>query len=334
MQAIGYNVAGACYVDPKTETLFPKNDYVEWQGIPVFRLAVRSLQDIKNFIHKTKPDLVITQSFDAPEIVRFSKEIGAKTIIGVHFWRNICDVPDNFSNMLNRPLESVRLLTRKHRVFFEADAVFANSEFMKRALLRYTGFDCQDIINPIIDMDRILAKNKTQKYITIINPDIGKGGKLFLSLAERMKDTQFLCVGIGNESSPENKQLNSLIRGTPNVKMIENTDNMSEIYGDTKILLVPSLVDETFSMVALEGMMNGIPVIASTAGNLPYLVKGGGFVLNPTDIDIWEGTIRSLLSDDDFYKEVSSSAIIDSQEYSPEKCFEKLLNILNRIGVQ
>ncbi len=58
-----------------------------------------------------------------------------------------------------------------------------------------------------------------------------------------------------------------------------------EIYGDIDILVVPSLVDESFSIVARDALARGIPVIASDAGALSEIIEYGvnGFLFRPGD---------------------------------------------------
>ena len=62
----GYNVAGGCYANPNNERFFTKNSYIDWEVIPVFRFSIGGQYDFEKVLSKTSPDLVITQSFDAP----------------------------------------------------------------------------------------------------------------------------------------------------------------------------------------------------------------------------------------------------------------------------
>jgi len=54
---------------------------------------------------------------------------------------------------------------------------------------------------------------------------------------------------------------------------MERCEEPKEIYKKTKILLAPSLCDETFFRTVNEAMMNGIPVITTGQGNITYLVE-------------------------------------------------------------
>ena len=329
LQSLGYDCSAVCYADPATERRFVKSERVMWDGIPVYREIIISTSDISRIMDEHSPDLVITQSFDAPIIVNIAKQKGIKTILGVHFWRNICGVKDRFYKMLERPMETVEVYKHLHHVFDDADQVYVNSEFMQNAVKRYVGKEIKNIIHPMLDVDRVVYKGERDpKYILLVNSDIGKGGELFINIASAMPDYDFLCLGLGAEIIPQNIAINQKMRNIQNIKILEKTDNVSEIYRQTKILLAPSLVDETFSMVALEAMANGIPVLASQNGNFPYLINGGGMTLSTDDVNLWIQTIKRLFSDKESYNILSENALQVASLHLPEvelKKFEDLV---------
>jgi glycosyltransferase involved in cell wall biosynthesis len=331
---MGYNCEAACYCHPDPRIKM-KECVTDWRGIKTHQFSSISYEKIYNFLKKEKPDLVITQSYDAPDIVSAAKSLGIKTILGTHFWRNICEVEDNFVNMLTRPLNTVKIRKDLHRVFREADELYVNSEYMKRAVKRYVGVDIERIITPIIDRDRVISKEKDRKYITLINPDVGKGGSLFVQLSKNMTTNQFMCVGLGNDFLPENRIINENIKKQPNIIKVQNTDKMSEIYKVTKVLLIPSIVDETFSMVALEAMANGIPVLASNFGNLPYLLgEDCELILDPFDLFCWEEKIKELYSNDSYYSKCSEGMIRKAKMFDPDRQLELFFGMVQKcIGV-
>jgi len=231
--------------------------------------------------------------------------------------------------MLTREITSVKLLKEASKCYSEADQLYVNSKFMKIALKKYTGIECENIIHPIVDLGRIIAKEKKQEYITLINPDEGKGGDIFIKIAKKLPNLKFICVGKGNEQHHPNAIINRELSLLKNVTLVSSNDNVSEIYSKTKILLIPSRVDETFSMVALEAMFNGIPVLASNYGNLPYLIGGGGFNLPIDDIDGWESAINMLNQDSGFYKQISEQGLEVSKKYLPEIEMEKFNKLIS-----
>ena len=333
LKSRGYSCEAFCYCHPDPKVKFGVNDIVDWMGIKVYRYPIMSYGVAKKFFLDSKPDLFITQSYDAPNLVRIAKECGIKVIYGDCFWRNILEVDDNFTNMLERPLESVKIRKDLHRVWTDADDVYVNSEYMKEAVKKYVGIDVEKVICPVLQRDRVCGGVRNPKYITLINPDVGKGGKLFLYLSQILKNREFLCVGLGNEFSQDNAWINREIKKRENIKIIEKTDDMRTVYAESKVVLVPSLVDETFSMVVLESLANGVPVIASPYGNLKFLLTKGGFILEPSHVDEWVDKIELLFSDDELYQKTSAEGIERSQDFNPEDQLNKFYEMVkNLIG--
>lgn len=315
----GYNCKAICYFSGSDDKPFLQERNIEWKGIPLRQSIVRSKMDIQSIMKEELPDLVITQSFEALQIVESAKEVGAKTILGTHFWRNICSVKDTFLNMLTRPGNEVEILKPLHKVFDVADELYVNSKFMQLGVEKYVGKKIERIIHPILDVDRISSKDCQGKYITIVNPDYYKGGAFFVELSHKMKTYPFMSVGSApnQDMFHKNQKINEIMMMSHNIKVVEQSDDMSSVYGNTSILLVPSIVDETFSMVALEAMYNGIPVIASNNGNLPYLMEGAGINLD-MDVDLWVENIKTIYDDESYYESVSNSCKKRSRDFLPE----------------
>jgi glycosyltransferase involved in cell wall biosynthesis len=70
--------------------------------------------------------------------------------------------------------------------------------------------------------------------------------------------------------------------------------NIKIIYNQTRILLIPSICEETFCRVAYEGMINKIPIISTNNGNLKYLLEDYALFINELDIKKWVKTIQYL----------------------------------------
>lgn len=102
------------------------------------------------------------------------------------------------------------------------------------------------------------------EYITLINLDQNKGGRILREVALRMPERKFLGV-IGGYSSPAGV---GQIRNQPdNVRVIENTPDILSIYKQTRVLLMPSAY-ESWGRTATEAMCNGIPVICTPTEGL------------------------------------------------------------------
>lgn len=74
---------------------------------------------------------------------------------------------------------------------------------------------------------------------------------------------------------------------------------LAEFYRHARFLVVPSLYEETFSVVSAEAMSHGVPVLASRIGAIPNTVIDGvtGQFFAPGNVDELTSTMRRLWDD-------------------------------------
>jgi glycosyltransferase involved in cell wall biosynthesis len=327
-----------CFTDGLTNQQFPQSKHVMVDGVRVFQSACLSPPNVLNLIRMGHYDVVITQSTGSDLFMAAAKFSGTKTVFGVHFYSEIISMNDGgfFRDVLDDSNERITVQKKRHRVFHEANAFFVNSDFMVKILEKYVGKTPTSVIYPPINPDFLITR-WDPKYITYVNPCVGKGMGVFHDIAQKMPDHEFMIVGAFVDTTPDNVAIYESLQKMPNVKVAGDTTNMAKVYSRTKILLVPSLVDETFSMVTLEACLNGIPVIASPRGNLPFLVDEGlGYIVPETDIDEWVKRINELVEQNRYATFVSAETKERFRaKYDPQtQCekFEKLLELVAASG--
>jgi len=133
--------------------------------------------------------------------------------------------------------------------------------------------------------------------ITLVNANVNKGVQQFLDMARRLPDRKFLGVlpYYGERQVPP---------APPNVEWVPFNDDIRAVLKRTRILLVPSYY-ESFGRIAVEAMLNRIPVIyskpnpksvypgGSTEG-LDEWIQPAGIGCNRDTIDEWVSAIQSL----------------------------------------
>jgi len=170
-------------------------------------------------------------------------------------------------------------------------------------------------------------------FVTLINPCAGKGLPIFVELARRMPEIDFAAVPTWGTTAADLERL----RGLPNVTVLAPTDDVDEIYRQTRVALVPSLWAEARSRVTLEAMARGIPVMASNVDGMEEAMLGMDYVLPvsaaeryrpPADhsmvpkIDIptqdagpWVAALDGLIRDRSLYAAVSARVRARAMEY-------------------
>ena len=195
---------------------------------------------------------------------------------------------------------------------------------------------CRDaeVILPGIDPQSYQVEAHERKYITLINPVPQKGVELATRIASLMPEESFLFVK-GRWSGLRNTYMEELLaqaRELANVEIWENQEDIRTVYRVTKLLLVPSQFIETFGRVVIEAHINGIPVVSSNSGGLPFTVGKGGTIIEPgDDLDSYIKTIRNYCQNNNFYEQQAACAIENSKriEFTAEHQEKNLLRIMN-----
>lgn len=119
------------------------------------------------------------------------------------------------------------------------------------------------------------------EFVMLINPSVGKGLDIFLALARTFSNVQFACVPTWGTTKKDRMQIECL----SNMTILKPSENIDEIFSQTRILLMPSLWPEGFGLTPVEAMLRGIPVLSSNAGGGPEAKLGTDFVLPVQPID-------------------------------------------------
>ena len=115
----------------------------------------------------------------------------------------------------------------------------------------------------------------------------------------------------------------------PNVKCLPKQQDMRKVYGQTRILLVPSVWEEAFGRVASEAHVSGIPVIASEIGGLPESVGEGGIMIRDfRNAHEWIKAIGLLDTDSEVYQRCSQRGREHVEQFRAERIVKQLLQEL------
>jgi glycosyltransferase involved in cell wall biosynthesis len=94
------------------------------------------------------------------------------------------------------------------------------------------------------------------------------------------------------------------------IGFVEESD-LSTLYSLASVLVMPSTA-ELQSLVTMEAMALGLPVIGARAGAIPYLVKTGknGFLFNPDNAKDLAEKLQRLLSDEALQRNMGKQSCI------------------------
>ena len=185
------------------------------------------------------------------------------------------------------------------------------SKFLAHDLHQRTGIQA-DVLYPIVDPPLTHQPKSFRESaageVLMINPFPQKGIETFLEIARQTPEIRYRLLESWTLGTQMMQWLQQNLQQLPNVAFSRRVANMSQVYRQASLLLVPSIWKEGFGMVAIEAQCHGIPVIASERGGLPESVGPGGILIRDfLDPGKWAEEIRSLLRSPDHYQHLSEA---------------------------
>lgn len=155
-------------------------------------------------------------------------------------------------------------------LFQYADAVLTCSQYLSDYYRARIGLRSTAIPSPV-EWAEVEAGHRSPRYLTFVNPALRKGVSIAARVfAELDLPTRVYCSEAGEDA------LRAVLDPIPeHVELAPTINDPREIYRDARVLLAPSLA-EPFGRVAVEAMINGVPVVASDRGGLPEALSGAG----------------------------------------------------------
>ena len=98
-------------------------------------------------------------------------------------------------------------------------------------------------------------------------------------------------------------------------------------------LVLPSIAEEAFGLVALEAMAMGRPVIASAVGGLPEVIRDGetGILTRPGDADSVAAAMQSLLQDEPRRESLGRAARDWSSQFRESRVVPRIEQLYERL---
>jgi glycosyltransferase involved in cell wall biosynthesis len=154
-------------------------------------------------------------------------------------------------------------ITRNYSTAWKEMILFINStmepNYRKNIVPWPSNIAKTDVVRPILHREKILIEIEDEQgprnMITLVNANHNKGVMQFIDIAKQNPTRKFLGVlpYYGELYVPD---------APPNVEWTPFDDNIRNILKRTRILLMPSYY-ESFGRIAVESMLNGIPVLYS-----------------------------------------------------------------------
>lgn len=206
------------------------------------------------------------------------------------------------------------------------------------AVARDTHLDCEVIPNAYDDSlfnhDGSAARKTDLAFVGRLVSD--KGADLLLRALSTLRAhglrPNLTIIGDG----PERQALKRLAAETGVAKQVRFTGTLSqhcvaaELRRD-EILVVPSLCNEAFAIVALEGAACGCVVLGSHSGGLPEAIGPTGTTFPRGDVETLAEKLRFLLLNPEERERYRSAAAAHLARHAPETIAKRYLGVFRRV---
>ncbi|NJL44325.1 MAG: transposase [Nitrosarchaeum sp.] len=257
------------------------------------RYITRTIESNTEF--SVKGHLVLTQTIAAPLVA----EACHRRRIKYHYYirdENNLSIFNNYEIGSRRVLKYIKTLLespfrnwyskRNAEALKHADKVITNSRFMHDLLKQKYGIE-STIRHPPLNTTALkkITRRNPQFILFVGGGNAMKGYDIAEKIARAMPEEKFLFIG------PYKHE-----HWTRNILRRPWTKDLQKVYGEAKLVIVPSRCNEAFCRVAAEASSKNIPVLSSSRGGLPESNKcPDGIIKAHEDIFVWEKKIREAI---------------------------------------
>ncbi|MEY9463592.1 glycosyltransferase involved in cell wall biosynthesis [Bradyrhizobium ottawaense] len=208
----------------------------------------------------------------------------------------------------------------------------APSEAHAESVRKLSGASLQTLVihNPnvylIKSRARVPAEQLKFGYVGRLEEDKGFG--TFLSLARKFSGkADFVVAGEGAMTA---EAVAAAAAGQIRYLGQVPQSEMSEVYDQLDVLVVPSKWRENFPGVCVQAAMSGLPIIGSVIGGIPEIVTDHktGRLIAPNDTDGWESAVEEFVSNRELVATYSRNALLDGDRFDPVKNMSKYRDLV------
>jgi len=206
-------------------------------------------------------------------------------------------------------MKGSKSIRERENILEKCAAIFCVSEFIKKKFLEGINDNIQKVHVLYNGVDRKLKKfpKKKKEVLFVGRLVLEKGVDLYVdaikNIANMFPDWQFDLIGsyrLGDDKNEESfvgdiiKKFNKISNQT-RFHGFKNQEFVQEKMKNASIIVIPSIWEEPYGLVAAEAMSNGIAIIASNVGGIPEIVKENGILVkNITRLKLQDELVKLM----------------------------------------
>ena len=289
-----------------------KKIYIEIQ-IPTMVNSLDNFNILSREIKNLNVNFIVHQGLMHKLVCDIGNAFNIPTITFWCFWEEALDINWKYGLLeIKNNLDKHNKSTNFEYIIDNIDHYYFASKFVRDIINQKYKFNIDDThVFPTLSCSNRFVKDYNidsfnSKYITLLDAHTLKGGDLFAKLILMNPNLAFLAIKTEDEDAGPNAITKSIetVNNGKNIIHLNRINDVNTIYNQTKILLCPTQLDETFCRVVYEAFANKIPVIFSNSGNLDYITGENILKISEYKPELYNEQIHKLTNDKSYYQKV------------------------------
>ena len=275
-----------------------------FRGIKYSFLSFKS----KNYYLADQMIKIILKTDDKNQII----EIHNRPYLFDYIYKKIKKFPISlFFHNDPKTMKGSKSVREREKILERCAGIFCVSKYIRNQFLDGIKANRKKVCVLYNGVDRTLKTfpSKKKEVLFVGRLVSEKGIHLYVdvakSVAKQFPDWNFGIIG--SFRLGDNQNTNSFAYKV--IKRFKDIGNQANFYGfkdynfvqkkmkSTSIIVIPSLWEEPFGLVAAEAMSNGIAIIASKVGGIPEIIKNNGLLIENINHKKLENTLVGLIND-------------------------------------
>lgn len=316
-----------------------------------FRVTLLPGKEIFRWVEEIQPDIVHLQDPTSicSQLLKAARDKHIPVVVTNHF---SLDYVVSYLKFL-KPLHSqIKFILKVYLSGFynQCDYIICPTETVKKYLQGWAIKSPIMAISNGVDLDRFFAHsdltavyhkyhlptNQTVLYMGRVDKD--KSIEVFIRaipLVLKHVNAHFTIAGMGDEV-PNMKKLAKKLGIEREISWIgwldKNSDEFAQVYQTATVFAIPSAI-ETQSIVTMEAMACGLPVVGANAGALPELIKNevNGYLFQPGKSQDMADKIVTILKSKTAQKKMGKSSLELISKHQIGACFDKIISLYEKL---
>jgi glycogen synthase len=209
---------------------------------------------------------------------------------------------------------------------------------VSEAIAKSIGIECKLVLNPFeASVYQTLEKQTRDRDLVFLGRLVSsKGAHILIEALARIRESQFKPTLTIIGDGPERAALETLVQEFQLADQVSfagfiPTSEVAKTLQRHKVLIVPSIWNEGFGVVVLEGIATGCVVVGSDSGGLPEAIGQCGLVAQTGKPEALADAIERVLTDSDLVEKLKVNAPDHLNRHLPKRVAADYLAIISQL---